>query len=198
MEGETRPAPSCPAALEPVWLSATAGSFPLTWQAEQRPEGTERQERCAPAGGQDGDPAGLQAPSSTRNGLRSPPEDPLPARVKGRAWLAGKATRTQGSRAAPEPCLRPPKIGDRAIRSRGRSLCYCNSAIGASLLRIRPGQRPAVLVIYKLPFGILPAKFFSVVGMRHTPAIPEAAESKGWILRDTESRGGLGGASLTA
>lgn len=58
-------------------------------------------------------------------------------------------------------------------------------------------------VIYKLPFGILRAKFFNVVGMRHTPAIPEAAahggaEPRGWILRDAESRGGLGGASLAA
>lgn len=111
MEGETRPAPSCPAAWEPVWLSAAAGSFPLTWQAEQHPEGTERQERCAPAGGQDRDPAGLhvprlQPPSSSSNGLRSTPKDLLLERVKVRARLAGKASRTDGSCAAPEPRLR--------------------------------------------------------------------------------------------
>lgn len=68
--------------LKPVWLSATVDFFLLVWQAEKCPSGTEPQERCGPGSGQVRDLIGLhvpllQPPSSSSNGLHSPPKDLL-------------------------------------------------------------------------------------------------------------------------
>lgn len=53
---------SCLAASEPVWPSATVGSFLLTCLAVQHPKGPELHEECTLAGGQGRNSTGLHVP----------------------------------------------------------------------------------------------------------------------------------------